>query len=392
VEKIQNVKLSWIFLQFATLLNLLVVLIAARHLDKTNFGNFTTAVASLTLILSLLNPIANEYSRIVAKSKTVPIKILIRLIFISLLFGIPIFILANRFSWIGNINLYLYSILICLSLSLSTFISSIFIGLNLINIHSIAQSVGALFKIQFIFLVAIFIYEFRYFVDSYFIGYITTIIISLFYIKNFKLDGNFKEKIFISKIIGFFLLASIFSIDQILVQNYYPNFSGTYAGITTYTKSIFLVSASFLTISFSNGLQTTNRKNFIISTIIKFLCFSLLLASTICLLSPILMPLILGVSYKELTSLVFIPSVTIAIYIMSYSTLQLLISWFDKKNTNLICISLFIPILLMYVGFKSFSINTINEIFLIVLFSFLLQFIIAIIFSFKFLSECRPKY
>lgn len=324
VALLKNLK-AWILIQLAAVLNISAGVLIAHKLAPEEFGKYSTVVAGITVMYSVLNPVINELSRLVAHHQFASRDLLKRITLggICVCLGFATLVLislkAQSLSEIAVVAV------VTLLLVPSSWIQGVLTGKNRMTEHGMVQSLGALGRCVTLVFILMFSQSFSDALVSYACGFLLILLIGGSFIRTELHDEEEKIQLDWTVIIGFLLLSLPFSFDQILVQRAYQVMSGEYAGVMTYAKSVMLVAAPILTLAYGNVLQKKDSGDFariLQRTAVGVLFFSALIAGALWLLGPVLFPILLGPKYVTLTSLLAIPLAAIGMHVVSYSIFQ----------------------------------------------------------------------
>jgi O-antigen/teichoic acid export membrane protein len=313
--------LAWTLIQGSNACNILVGILLARALAPYDFGRFATMTASLTIFTALLNPLINELAHVIASPAGIPRGALTkRTVWVSL--GGILLSVATCASITGD---WFDRVVILLALPLSmvgwSWMNGILIGKNEMLLLGRAQSVGALLRILIVCAVIAFSPTLFGVAIAYIVSFIVMALVVIPFAGGIRwtVDGEWNTNW--SLVIGFFLLAAPFSLDQPLIQLWFPSMSGEYAAVMTYAKSIMLLASPALTMAYSSALQRHDPRASM-STFLKLSLFVAGAAGFFWLCSPIFFPLLLGPQYVNLLPLIGYAVVAISCHVISYAVAQ----------------------------------------------------------------------
>ncbi len=364
--------LAWTLIQGSNACNILVGILLARALAPNDFGRFATMTASLTIFTALLNPLINELAHTVASPS-----------------GVPRGALAKRTAWVsaGGIALsiatcaaitstWLDNIVILLALPLSmvawSWVNGVVIGRNEMMLLGRAQSLGALVRILIVCAVVAFAPSLVGVAIAYFVSFFVMALVAIPTARNIRCvhDGAWNTNW--SLVIGFFLLAAPFSLDQPLIQLWFPTMSGEYAAVMTYAKSIMLLASPALTIAYSSALQRpSSRMSF--SAFLKLVVFVLGAAGFFWLCRSILFPLLLGPQYVGLIPYLGHAIVAISCHVLAYALAQVQLA----HRPGWLVVVLALPLAIQAVSLQALSTPSLSDLLAIAISVFALQLAIC---------------
>ena len=372
---------AWVLIQIASVFNVLVGVVAAHSLTNDQFGKFATVLASIAIIVSVLNPLINEISRVVSVYGFLSSKLINKLTSTCCIIAVGISAVCCLPMVENLAQSVILLILIPTFLVISSWFSGVLIGLNQFVEAGLLQIAGAFSRLGALLIGLIFLPNFITASFAYVIGFFVTICygIKLTW-NNLKIDNELININYVV-VVGFFLLALPFSLDQVLVQWLYPQISGEYAAIMTYSKIIMLASAPALTIAYGSAVQVDPKNfsfiNFTKSTI-KIAAVTFLLVGVFWLLAPWCFTLLLGTQYKSLIPNLYLGLVSIGLHVVSYMIFQTLVlhaKWW------LIPVLGIIPAA-QVLGILFFAQSDIDNLLYVSFFVFAAQLVLALIASF----------
>ncbi|MEY4699817.1 MAG: hypothetical protein RL326_4 [Pseudomonadota bacterium] len=323
--------LAWTLIQGSNACNILVGILLARALVPDDFGRFATMTASLTIFTALLNPLINELAHVVSSPAGIPRAALTRRTVWVSLGGIVL--AAATCASITNDWLDRVAILIALPLSMVawSWMNGILIGRNEMLLLGRAQSMGALVRI----LIVCAVVALSPTLLGVAIAYVVSFVVMAFVVMpcaraiRWTNDGAWNTNW--PLVIGFFVLAAPFSLDQPLIQRWFPAMSGEYAAVMTYAKSIMLLASPALTIAYSAALQR-HEQHIPFSTFFKLVLCVAGAAGFFWVGRPIFFPLLLGPQYVDLIPSLGYALVAISCHVIAYAVAQVSLahrpSWF----------------------------------------------------------------
>ncbi len=371
---------AWVLIQIATVLNVLVGVIAAHGLSSLEFGKFATVLAAVAIIVSILNPLINEISRVVSMYGYLSLKFITKLSVICSVIGICVSLICCL-PIVENINQSVaIFILIPVLLVISSWFSGVLIGLNKLTQAGLLQIAGAVPKLVVLSIGFVVAADFIVAVWAYVVGFLATIYYGFKLTRNNYQTNNKPIKISYVVVAGFFLLALPFSLDQVLVQSLYPQISGGYAAIMTYSKIIMLASAPVLTIAYGSAIQLNPGKLKIfnlIKSVFKIALVTLLMVVIFWFVAPWCFPILLGSQYQLLIPNLKFGLISIGFHVISYLIFQTLVL---SAKWWIIPILAVVPIVQIF-GIYLYGQNNIDNLLNVSLFVFLIQLTVAFMAS-----------
>lgn len=376
--------LAWTLIQGSNACNILVGILLARALIPSDFGRFATMTASLAIFTALLNPLINEIAHIVSSPADIPRGALTRrTIWVSL--GGIVLSIATCASITGN---WIEQIAILLALPLSmvawSWMNGILIGRNEMLLLGRAQSLGALLRILIVCAVVAFSPSLFGVAIAYVVSFAVMALVVIPSAREIRwtADGTWNTNW--SLVIGFFLLAAPFSLDQTLIQLWFPSMSGEYAAVMTYAKSIMLLASPALTMAYSSALQRHDQ-SVSLSTFLKLSLFVVGAGGFFWLCRPIFFPLLLGPQYVKLIPFIGYAVVAISCHVISYGVAQVRLA----RRPGLFVGFLGLPLLLQALSLWALSSPSLTDLIVITMAVFGCQ--LALCLSYQMLQSCTKK-
>lgn len=313
--------LTWALIQGSNGCNILVGILLAHALSPSDFGRFATMAAFLALFAALLNPLINELAHCLSGFSGLSISALGKRSVLATLAGVLLSV-ATCFSmtdtWAERVV-----ILIVLPFALVSWswMTGVLIGRNNMALLARSQCVGALLRLLFVSTTLSLAPTLLNVALAYVISFFTMTLCALPSTRGLRPSEESMWTTNWGLVFGFFLLAAPFSIDQPLIQLWFPEASGNYAAIMTYAKSIMILSSPALTIAYSSTLQHRETR-LSPMTITKLSAVVICLAGFFWLLRSSLFPLLLGPQYVELQSQVGYALLAISFHVIVYAVAQ----------------------------------------------------------------------
>lgn len=313
--------LAWTLIQGSNACNILVGILLARALVPDDFGRFATMTASLTVFTALLNPLINELAHTISNPAGVPRGALTkRTIWVSL--GGILLSIATCASITDD---WLDRVVILLALPLSmvawSWMNGILIGRNEMLLLGRAQSLGALLRILIVCAAVALSPTLVSVAIAYVVSFVVMALVVIPSAREIRWTADGAWNTNWSLVIGFFLLAAPFSLDQPLIQLWFPSMSGEYAAVMTYAKSIMLLASPALTMAYSSTLQRHDQ-HVSMSTFLTLSLFVAGAAGFFWLCRPIFFPLLLGPQYVNLIPFIGYAVVAISCHVIAYAVAQ----------------------------------------------------------------------
>lgn len=313
--------LAWILIQGSNACNILVGIVLARALTPTDFGRFATMTASLTIFTALLNPLINELAHAISSSSGIPRRAFLKRTMWVGVGGVTLSVITCA----SITTTWLDQLVILLALPLSmiawSWMNGVVIGRGEMLLLGRAQGLGALSRILIVCAVVSLAPSLVGIAAAYVMSFVVMalVVVPCARRSNYAQDGAWNTNW--SLVVGFFLLAAPFSIDQPLIQLWFPAMSGDYAAIMTYAKSIMLLASPALTIAYSSALQRSSCQ-MCSSSFVKLLLFVVATAGFFWLCRDILFPLLLGPQYVSLLPHIGYAIVAISCHVLAYGVAQ----------------------------------------------------------------------
>lgn len=313
--------LPWTLIQGSNACNVLVGVLLARALSPEDFGRFATMSACLAICTALLNPLINELAHSISQSS-----------------GLSCKALARRTAWVGIGGMLLslgtcyaitttplerFMVLIALPLSVVSWswMMGFLIGRDNMRLLGIAQGVGALLRLLIVLVVAAVSPTLLGIAAAYVSSFMLMAVVASPATRGELRSGEGAWRTNWRLVVGFFLLAAPFSLDQPLIQLWFPLVSGSYAAIMTYAKSIMLLASPGLTVAYGSALlRRESRVSPIALT--KLCAFVAVIGGFFWLFRSLLFPLLLGPLYVDLIPFVGYTVVAIGCHVIAYAIAQ----------------------------------------------------------------------
>ncbi len=313
--------LVWTLIQGANACNIITGILIAHALTPDDFGRFATMAASLTILAALLNPLINELAHSVSQVGGISYHALGTRSLWTGLAGITMAMatcLSITRTWTEQLTMLL---VLPLSMISWSWMTGILIGKNEMPLLAKAQSVGALFRLVVVGAVLTVSPALSYLALAYVISFVAMTLSAAPAVRSLQPASQDLWKTNWGLVVGFFLLAAPFSLDQPIVQLWFPALSGNYAAVMTYAKSIMLLSSPALTIAYSSALQ---RRATRISpaAFVKLVLSVAGVAGFFWLSRPLFFPLLLGPRYLDLLPMVGYALLAISFHVISYALAQ----------------------------------------------------------------------
>jgi len=338
----------WLLIQSATGLNILSGIIVARFIDPQEFGRFATMSAALIMTTSILNPLINELAHRVAQEKSLNVSALLnRTLYAGPLCSLVCLAACMPITSTAR-QIMVIALIIPLSLIAQSWATGIVTGLNQMAALGCAQLSGALAKTI---IIIVFTTASTTWLDvswAYIACFLLTAFVAGYHACSIPRAAKAPWVMNWRIVCGFFLLALPFSLDQALIQRWFPNISGPYAALMTYAKSVMLLAAPALTIAYSSGLHLVVSTRAYARQLMTFSALGLGLVGALWISEPLLFPLLLGDQYGMVPQHIPLALVAIALHVCAYSIAQLVITrkqwWFS--------LALIVPIVfqILYLG------------------------------------------
>ncbi len=342
--------LAWTLIQGSNACNILVGILLARALVPDDFGRFATMTAALTIFTALLNPLINELAHVVSNPAGIPRGALTRRTVWVSLGGIALSVAtcaSITADWLDRV-----AILFALPLSMVgwSWMNGILIGRNEMLLLGRAQSLGALVRI----LIVCAVVSLSPTLVGIAVAYVISFIVMAFVVIpsareiRWTRDGTWNTNW--SLVIGFFLLAAPFSLDQPLIQLWFPTMSGDYAAVMTYAKSIMLLASPALTMAYSSALQRHDPRGSL-SMLLKLSLFVAGVAGFFWVGRPIFFPLLLGPQYVDLIPSIGYALVAISCHVIAYAVAQVSLA----RRPSLFAGVLVLPLVTLALSLRSLA-------------------------------------
>jgi hypothetical protein len=378
--------LAWALIQGSNACGILVGIVLARALTPYDFGRFATMTASLTVFTALLNPLINELARAVSSSSGLSRGALVRrTLWLSL--GGVILSIATCAS-ITNSWLDQFVILLALPLSMIawSWMNGVVIGQNQMLLLGRAQSLGALLRILIVCAMVTFAPTLVGVAMAYVLSFcvMTLVVIPSARSITRSVDGKWNTDW--SLVLGFFLLAAPFSLDQTLIQRWFPSMSGDYAAVMTYAKSIMLLASPALTIAYSSALQRSSSH----TPFSVFLTLAPLVIGTggfFWIYRSVFFPLLLGPQYVDLIPHLGYAIVAISCHVISYGVAQARLA----RGPGRLVTILALPLLAQIVSLRTLSSPSLSDLLAIAVSVFALQLVLCVINHILLSRVCNPQ-
>jgi hypothetical protein len=372
---------AWALIQGGNALSIVCGILIARGVSPYEFSRFATLSAALAIMTSFLNPLINELAHRVAATRAIhPIALIKRTAYSSAI-CIGIATTACLSIVRDPLDIFLVCIAVPLSLVGHSWVFAILSGLHRMIAYGWTLVASSLVRLGVLIPFLIAAPYLSGFAWSYFAGFIITLVLA-----RTQLDTRLQRGTDDAwntnwvLLVGFFLLALPFSLDQPLIQLLYPERAADYAAVMTYAKSVMLLASPALAIAYSSALQvghrspSTSRR---LLPIVVVLFLAALFAFALWVIHPSLFPLLLGTQYLHAMPQIAIALPAMALYVVSHYLLQILL----VSSRWWICILLVIPSALQIILFARISEPTLTHLMLVGLTVFTLQFVFACIAS-----------
>lgn len=336
-----NSLLAWSLSQGANSLNVIAGIIVAHLVSPYEFARFATLSAALAIMLAVLNPIINEIAQRVALHRVVEVSALRARTIFALLTCCTIGVCACASivtTWVEALVVYL---LLPVVLVGHSWASGIFFGLHRMIAFGAVLCVGGIFRVATLLGLISLGVVFSGITTSYLVSFIITIVASRsLFAEHTTADSQTVWATNWKLIIGFFLLALPFSVDQPIVHALFPEVSADYAALMTYGRSVMLLASPALALVYSASLQRTSPASQAVSAP---LLIATGLAGGLALilwgLYPFLFPLLLGTQYTHVTAYLAPALTAMVLHVVAYFLIQRMLlscQWW-------LCIALAIP-------------------------------------------------
>ena len=365
----------WLLIQSATALNIVSGIIVARVLEPQEFGRFATMSAALIMTTSILNPLINELAHLVARERSINMPALVRRTLHAALVCSVVSLLACLSIASSARQALVVALVIPVSLIAQSWATAVLTGLNHMVVLGVAQLFGAIAKVGLIMAFTTASTTWLEVSWAYIAGFVLTALVAGFYASSIPRQTTTSWVINWDIVSGFFLLALPFSLDQALVQRWFPNSSGPYAALMTYAKSVMLLAAPALTIAYSSALRISVSSHAYLKQLRFFAALSFGIVGALWIFQPFLFPLLLGSQYGMVTDYVPIALIAIGLHVCAYSIAQLVI----LRNQRWFSLALLAPISLQTLYLWTLENPSLRALALTNVFTFAAQLAIACI-------------
>lgn len=372
---------AWTLIQGGNALSIICGILIARIVSPYEFARFATLSAALAIMTSFLNPLINELAHRIATTRALHPQALIKRTTYSAVICMGIATAACLSIVKQPLEMFLVCIAIPLSLVCHSWVFAILSGLHRMVAYGWTLVVSSVVRLSVLipFLVAApYLAGFAW---SYLAGFVITLLLARILVgPRLQRGGSDSWSTNWVLLVGFFLLALPFSLDQPLIQLLYPDRAADYAAVMTYGKSVMLLASPALAIAYSSALQvghsdsSSNRR---LLPILVVLLLAAVFAFALWVIHPWLFPLLLGTQYLHAMPHLAIAIPAMALYVVSHYLLQILLI----SSRWWICILLVIPSLLQIFLFARMSEPSLSHLIFVGLIVFAVQFVFACIAS-----------
>jgi O-antigen/teichoic acid export membrane protein len=372
---------AWALIQGGNALSIVCGILIARTVSPYEFARFATLSAALAIMTSFLNPLINELAHRVAATRAIHPNALIKRTAYSSAICMAIATTACLSIVRQPLEIFLVCIAIPLSLVGHSWIFAILSGLHRMIAYGWTLVASSVVRLGILIPFLITTPHLAGFAWSYLAGFVVTVLLARICLgprlQHETTDGWSTNWVLL---LGFFLLALPFSLDQPIIQLLFPDRAADYAAVMTYGKSVMLLASPALAIAYSSALQVGKSSPSSMRSlppIVVVVLLATLFAFALWVIHPWLFPLLLGTQYLHAMSQLSIALPAMALYVVSHYLLQILLI----SSRWWICILLVIPSLLQILLFARLSEPTITQLMSVSLCVFAVQFVFACVAS-----------
>jgi len=254
------------------------------------------------------------------------------------------------------------------------------IGRDNMRLLGIAQGFGALLRLALVLVVAAVSPTLLVIAAAYVSSFLLMALVATPAARGARLRDEEASQTNWRLVVGFFLLAAPFSLDQPLIQRWFPQTSGGYAAIMTYAKSIMLLASPGLTMAYGSTLQ--RRESHVPLVILARLCaFTVAIGGFFWLFRSLLFPLLLGPRYVDLIPFVGYTVVAIGCHVVAYAIAQIQLT----SGSTWLIVALAIPPVIQALCLGALSAPSLSDLSAVALCVFAVQ--VGVVFSFDVLSR-----
>jgi hypothetical protein len=377
----RNATAAWFLIQGANALSIACGILIAHSASPFEFARFATLSAALAIMTSFLNPLINELAHRIAGSRALQPAALLRRTAYSAVVCAGIAAATCK----PIVSSPLEALLLCFALPLSlvghSWVFAMLSGLHRMIAYGWTMLTGSVIRICVLIPFLLADPHLTGFAWSYLAGFITTLILARPLLRSHV--GETPDTAWGTNwvlLVGFFLLALPFSLDQPLIQALFPEMAADYAAVMTYSKSVMLLASPALAIAYSSALQVdygsasgARRLRLALTVAGLATTFAFVLWG----IHPWLFPILLGPKYLHVMPMLVTTLPAIALYVVSYYLLQVLLitaRWW-------ICGLLLIPSLLQVILLATTKSPQLSQLVHISVAVFGIQFILACVVS-----------
>jgi len=372
--------LPWTLIQGSNACNVLVGVLLARALSPDDFGRFATMSASLAIYSALLNPLINELAHSWSHTPGVSVRALGRRTVWVSLGGILLSVGTCYAITTSALESFLILIALPLSVVAWSWMMGFLIGRDNMRLLGIAQGSGALLRLVIVMVVATVSPTLLAIAAAYVSSFLLMSVVATPAARGARLHDEGALQTNWRLVVGFFLLAAPFSLDQPLIQLWFPDISGNYAAIMTYAKSIMLLASPGLTIAYGSTLR---RRESHVSpvTLIRICVFVVAIGGVFWLFRSLLFPLLLGPRYVDLIPFVSYAVLAIGCHVIAYAIAQVQLA----RSSPWLTVALVIPPLVQALCLGELSAPSLDQLSTVALCVFTIQ--VGVVFSYDILSR-----
>lgn len=372
--------LPWTLIQGSNACNVLVGVLLARALSPDDFGRFATMSASLAIYSALLNPLINELAHSWSHTPGVSVRALGRRTVWVSLGGILLSVGTCYAITTSALESFLILIALPLSVVAWSWMMGFLIGRDNMRLLGIAQGSGALLRLVIVMAVATVSPTLLAIAAAYVSSFLLMSVVATPAARGARLHDEGALQTNRRLVVGFFLLAAPFSLDQPLIQLWFPDISGNYAAIMTYAKSIMLLASPGLTIAYGSTLRRGESQVSPV-TLIRLCVFVVAIGGFFWFFRSLLFPLLLGPRYVDLIPFVSYAVLAIGCHVVAYAIAQVQLT----RSSPWLTVALVIPPLVQALCLGALSAPSLDQLSTVALCVFTIQ--VGVVFSYDILSR-----